>query len=63
MGQVTAALSNRIQGTVSNNIEKNLREQVLAIGTVEHKVVDTSSIKLIAPIRAYVSPIPFPQSL
>lgn len=63
MGQVATALSNIIQGTVSNNIEKNLREQVLAIGTVEHKVVDTSSIKLIAPIQAYVSPIPFPQSL
>lgn len=45
VGQITVTLSNRPQGTLSNVTEKNLREQVLAIKTVENDMNYSPRIK------------------
>ncbi|XP_022856798.1 uncharacterized protein LOC111377885 [Olea europaea var. sylvestris] len=63
VGQIATALANRAQGTLLNDTEKNLNEQVLAVEAMNYATIETPSIKLATPVRAYVPPIPFPLRL
>ncbi|XP_022864784.1 uncharacterized protein LOC111384697 [Olea europaea var. sylvestris] len=61
--QIVAALAYRAQGTLPRDTEKNPKEQVLAVEAMNYVTIKTPSIKPVTLVRAYVSPIPFPQRL
>ncbi|XP_022848704.1 uncharacterized protein LOC111371006 [Olea europaea var. sylvestris] len=63
VGQIAAALANRPQGTLPNNIENNPREQVLVVEAVNYTTIEIPSTTSTTTVKAYVPPIPFPQRL
>ncbi|XP_022899408.1 uncharacterized protein LOC111412718 [Olea europaea var. sylvestris] len=63
MGQIAAALANKPQGALSNDTEKNPREQVLAVEVVNYATIELPSLTSTIPVKAYAPPFPFPQRL
>lgn len=63
MGQLASTLTNKTQVTLPSDIEKNPREQVLAVEAVNHAIIEGPLIKPLSPICAYVPFIPFTQRL